>query len=445
MSRRLLIGSGGCGGKLTDTILTILDENTGIINEYDALFINANQTEMEKLIHYRRDKNSLLIDGQGTGKNRPRGKSLISDDSGKIYNRLEGRIKNYDTVTIMLSADGGFGSSSIIALSKMIKTLKDDIYIELAIAVPKKNNAAPSLRNVCEMYPELQLLMKSSKDPNKYEEYMIFDEEDYAIEIPLIDSFICLNNDKISQQSIDKELADSIETQKELSKEDLMRYIDQETIFNFKAMELYLKSVDLHSGSVDPIDVLEAHKKTGYKVILPLDEGYNTLEEAIEHAIADSPFILPSDFERATAESKIRCKGMVGYLDRNCYSKEDLDKIFQCKGVVKVEYLEDYEKVEGVGGFIVLTGAKSPTEHISMLKAQLDALLQEENEDDNEEEIFNFNSDIGVKKPVTNRRKRATTAFSGQSNTNNPIKQKKPESTLSALEKRRQIKRLKKF
>lgn len=445
MSRRLLIGSGGCGGKLDDTILTIMDESTGIVNEYDSLFINANQTEMEKLAHYRRDRNSLLIDGQGTGKNRPRGKNLISDDSVKIYNRLENKIANYDTVTIFLSADGGFGSSSIITLSKLIKNFKNDILIELAVAMPSTKNGAPSLRNACEMYPELQLLMKASKDVDKYQEYMIFDEDDYAIEIPLIDSFIFLDNNEIEKQPIDKAVAESIEEQEALSPEDLKRCLDQETIFNFKAMDLYLKSIDLHSGAVDPIDVLEAHKKTGYKVILPLEAGYEDISEAIEVAIEDSPFIIPQEFQRSDENDLIKCKGIVGYLDRDSYTKESLNEVFDCKGFVKVEYLEDDEKIDDIGGFIVLTGLRAPTEYVKELKEKLDSLIQEEAaaEKEVDEEIFEFNSgtSISTKAP----RKKRTEAIKTE-----PIKKAKPteskkSSAMSALEKRKKIKNLKKF
>lgn len=444
MSRRLLIGSGGCGGKLNDTVFTIMDESTGIVNEYDGLFINANQTEMEKLLHYRRDRNSLLIDGQGTGKNRPRGKSLISDDSVKIYNRLENKIPNYDSVTIFLSGDGGFGSSSIITLSKIIKNFKNDILIELAVAMPSIKNGAPSLKNACEMYPELQLLMKASKDVDKYQDYMIFDEDDYAIEIPLIDSFVFLDNNEIEKQPIDKAIAESIEEQEALSPEDLKRCLDQETIFNFKAMDLYLKSIDLHSGAVDPIDVLEAHKKTGYKVILPLDSGYEDITEAIEAAIEDSPFIIPQDFQRSNENDLIRCKGIVGYLDRDCYTKESLNEVFDCKGFVKVEYLEDDEKIDDLGGFIVLTGLKAPTEYVKELKEKLDSLIQEEiaAENEVEEEIFEFTTDIdtSIKTP---KKKRAETIKTEPTRVK-PIQSKKT-SAMSALEKRKKIKNLKKF
>lgn len=451
MSRRLLIGSGGCGGKLDDTILTIMDESTGIVNEYDALFINANQIEMEKLSHYKLDKNSLLIDGQGTGKNRYIGKDLISDDSVKIYNRLEGKIKNYDCVTIFISSDGGFGSSSIVPLSKMIKTFKNSILIELAIASPSKKNGIPSLKNACEMYPELQLLMKASKDPDRYEEYMIFDEDDYAIEIPLVDSFIFLNNEEIEKQPIDEVIATSIEEQQELSPEDLKRCLDQETIFNFKAMDLYLKSIDLHSGAVDPVDVLEAHKKTGYKVILPLEAGYSSIIEAVEAAIEDSPFILPQEFERSDEDERIKCKGIVGYLDRNCYDKKSLSELFDCKGFVKVEYLEEYEKIEGIGGFIVLTGVKSPTEHIKALRQQLEALLKEEAETENnsEEEILSFDIDQSIDKKSNRKKRTQPTANTAptrvNANTNNSNTEVKRNSALSALEKRKKIKNLKKF
>lgn len=451
MSRRLLIGSGGCGGKLNDTILTIMDESTGIVNEYDALFINANQTEMEKLSHYRLDKNSLLIDGQGTGKNRPRGKSLISDDSVKIYNRLEGKIKNYDSVTIFLSADGGFGSSSIITLSKMIKSFKNSILVELAIALPSKKNGAPSLKNACEMYPELQLLMKASKDPDKYEDYMIFDEEEYAIEIPLVDTFIFLNNEEIEKQPIDEAIASSIEEQEEMSPEDLKRCLDQETIFNFKAMDLYLKSIDLHSGAVDPIDVLEAHKKTGYKVILPLNSGHSDIAEAIEEAIEDSPFVLPQDFERSNENEKIKCKGIVGYLDRNCYNIKSLNDLFDCKGFMKVEYLEDDEIMEDVGGFIVLTGLKAPTEHINVLKEKLESLIQEEAaaEKELDEEIFKFDINPTESKKTSRRKKTTQSINSNSTHTEKttPVTKAadKRETAKSALELRRKIKKLKKF
>ena len=452
MSRRLLIGSGGCGGKLNNTILTIMDERTGIANEYDALFMNANQTEMEKLSHYRLDKNSLLIDGQGTGKKRERGKSLISDDSSKIYNKLESRIKNYNAVTIFLSADGGFGSSSIVTLSKMLKTLKNDMIIELAIAVPDKKSPALSLKNSCETYHDLQLLMTIEKDPEKYEDFMIFDDEDYAIEIPLIDSFICLDNSEIEKQQIDKNLKASIEEQEELTEDEIKRLLDPETIFNFKAMDLYLKSIDLHSGAVDPVDVLEAHKEVGYKVILPLKDGHEAIEEAIDEAIAESPFIIPNEFEKSIDGSKISCQGIVGYLDRNCYQIEDLKNVFDCQNFVKLEYLEDYEKAEGVGGFIVLTGVKPPTEYINTLKQALQTMMSENQRKDVAVD-FEFDMQAPAKKTGQKKKRKAASennvATAHDRNaarkSSASINANDGKSTLSVLELRRKMKNLKKF
>lgn len=279
MSNILTIGTGGCGNKLLESFLTILDNYNGLQSTYDSLFINSNINEMSKLSHFNSSINGLCINGNGTGRNPKKAKESIRYDKSKIYNYLASRIDNYDVVNIFSSADGGFGNGSITIICNILKALKPNVDINLLIAIPKISSRKASLENTLDLYEDILKLRENS----------------------IINSILFIDNDKM---------------------------VDEDT-FNEKVCNLYLESIELGNGALDSNDSNLVNSAKGYKVILELSNGFRTMQSAIDNSIKLSPFVTPSRYN---------CTHLGAVLIEEDFSKNEAINIFNPKDFDKADY-----------------------------------------------------------------------------------------------------------
>ena len=328
MSNNLIIGTGGCGNKLLESFLSILDKTIGLQSTYDGLFINSNTNEMNKLPHFNASINGLCINGNGTGRNPKKAKQNIKNDKSKLLNYFVSRIANYNSVYMVSSGDGGFGNGSISIIAKRLRGLSSSIDINLLIAMPKLSSRKASLENALDLYEDILELMGYDKNGKRNNER------------PIINSVQFIDNDKMTE----------------------------EDMFNEKVMRLFLESIELGNGALDSNDAKIVNSANGYKVIFELTSGIKTIQQAVDLSTKNSPFVMPSN-------SKCTHLGVV--VKEDDYNKNEAIKIFNPKDFDKADY--------GNKNIIVLGGCKLPNEHMNMIKESLDQLNKEVN---NSEEEF---------------------------------------------------------
>lgn len=263
MSNNLLIGTGGCGNKLANVGMDIVKQRGLLNSTYDFLFVNSNVREMNHLSNFNPQKNGLVINGNGTGRNRIVAKESMKYDRPKISSYFAQRVDNYHSVTIASSADGGFGSGSVYIIANVIRQLSTDIKINILVAMPKLSSRKASLENAISLYEDLIELLERN----------------------IIDSVQFINNDKMTE----------------------------EDSFNENVMNLVIDSLELNGGSIDENDTLLVNSTRGYKVIFPLSDKFRSVKDSIDECVLTSPFVLPSYY---------KCTHLCGIL--NTFNKEDV-------------------------------------------------------------------------------------------------------------------------
>lgn len=330
MNNILLIGTGGCGNKLLNTAIDIINPRVDLQNNYDYRFINSNDNEIKSLSNYKPKENGLTINGDGTGGSQAKAKKSLAADKTKIINHFKSYIYKYQSVVIMSSSDGGFGSGSLPILTQAIRMIDSDIRINLLITQPKLSSRLIRLENALNSYMDILKLMEISNRDG----------------VKMINSVMFIDNNSM----------------------------EDEEEFNKKTMELYIDSLELGGGALDTNDSLAINTADGYKAILPLSSDYKTLQKAIDEAIKTSPFVLPPNI--------YNCTHLGAIIKKDDFTKEEISDAFQAKIADKIEY--------GNKNYIIVSGCKMPNDHMNMLQEAFNELQQETEKE--EETTFNFNT-----------------------------------------------------
>ena len=236
MAKYCLIGDGGAGCRILDSILNINDG-------YNGYYVNSNGNEV-KVLDNATNNNSIIMDKLGMGANRDRDKAKNSykADQGKIINFFSDRISDYDCAFIFTSSNGGWGSGTTFLLAEDLKTMNPRIKISLVATLPKQNASKTELVNTLQFYNEL-------------------------IDCKYIDSYIYVDNNKMK---------------------------DEEKFNNIVA-EYILDSIEFQYSVIDENDILSLNTSKGYKTILKLNPSIDDIEDAIEYEKQQTPFILPKN------------------------------------------------------------------------------------------------------------------------------------------------------
>ena len=307
MNNLLSIGLGGCGNKLLNAFMQ-LDSIK------DGLFINSNINEMKNLSECNSD-NRLAIRGNGTGRSRRKAKESLKNDKDKISDYLAEKIMLYSQYQLISSGDGGFGSGSIGIVAKIIRFGRPDALIRVVLTFPKANSRRFSIENQLDCYNEILQLKKDG----------------------IINSIVIIDNNKMNN----------------------------EDEFNKRCMSILLKSYDMVFNQIDENDLAITNFANGYSIPLELGAKGESLENAIDRAINNSPFLMPNSF---------RCSHMLGIFQREVYDKEEALEIIKVKEFDKTEY--------GYDNMLLLGGCKMPSNHFSKLEDELESLEEDDEEED---------------------------------------------------------------
>lgn len=330
MNSTLLIGSGGCGGKLLNVLAELIEKQIGLKCSYDYLFVNSNKNEMATLDYCKVGVNTLIINGDGTGKNREKAKTSIGNDKVNVMNRLDNIADKYNSAYILLSGDGGFGSGSINLLAKVLKQVNPDIVVNLLVAMPRLSSKRMSLENALNLYEDIKRL----------------------IEQKLVNSYQFIDNNKMQ---------------------------DEEE-YNLRTMSLFLESLEMGVEALDGNDSLIVNSATGYKMILPISSKFDTMSDAIDKSIKNSPFVI---------SDKNKCTHIYGVYDKDAYLYDD---IFESYVVTEFDKI-----VAGDKTIMVMTGLGNPDKHMSSLH---EAYKELEEMKDKEEETDGFTFKGNKNKPI---------------------------------------------
>ena len=304
----LSIGLGGAGNKMLNAFMQLDGTKDGI-------FINSNVHEMKNLSECNND-NRLTIRGNGTGRNRKRAKESLKNDKDKIADYLGERIQLYTQFQLLSSGDGGFGSGSIGIVAKIIKMGRPNALIRVVLTYPKANSRRFSLENELDCYNEILQLKKDG----------------------IVNSIILIDNNKMNS----------------------------EEEFNKKCMSILLKSYNMTFNQIDENDLAITNFASGYTVPLELGKC-DSLEQSIERAITNSPFLMPNSF---------KCSHLLGIFQKEVYDKEEVLEIIRVKEFDKVEY--------GYENLLLMGGCKMPSSYFNRLEDELELMSEEDEEDDDE-------------------------------------------------------------
>ena len=133
-------------------------------------------------------------------------------------------------------------------------------------------------------------------------------------------------------------------------------------------MSILLKSYDMTFNQIDESDLAITNFSNGYTIPLEIGNKGESLERAIETAVSNSPFLMPSGF---------KCTHMLGIFQREVYDKDELLEIINVSEFDKTEY--------GYSNFLLLGGCKIPSANFRKLEQELESSISNEDDEDDEE------------------------------------------------------------
>lgn len=276
----LNIGSGGCGNKLLDTFMDLLNNPENVLQSvYDGVFINSNINEMKRLKHYNSTINGLAINGGGTGRDQDVAQESIAKDRSKFINFFANKADNYDVASIYCAGGGGFGSGSITTLTNVLKQLNPKLAINLVVAMPALSEGKTTIGNALKLHSKITKLRVQG----------------------IINSYQYIDNDKM----------------------------EDEESFNKECMKLILNSYELQEGAVDISDTKTINSASKYKVILPLVNKFKSLVDAVDYTMDNSNFVIPSNLD---------CSYLGGIFVKGEYNKDEWRELFKAKKWGKTDY-----------------------------------------------------------------------------------------------------------
>ena len=297
-----ILGCGKCGSSLLDSLLDI-------DSAFNYSFINTNMFELENLNYFSSNSTLHINTVGGLDSDRKKGKIVIKEFVPKIANFIDLKFpisSGINIFYILCSSSGGTGSSLATILPKIIRMVNEDAIVNIVSTIPQLDEGEISINNTIDFWNDFIDLF----------------DKGYVNNIQFID------NSKMKN----------------------------EYEFNNNVMQEFYNSITA-SGTVDTEDVKGVNICKGYKATLSLNAKYRNIREAVDKAIKDSNFILPSEFE---------CERAIGLFDENNYNLNDVQSIFSPYQKAKYDY--NYDNIT----MFTLGGCNFPKEIIEELKLVLE-------------------------------------------------------------------------
>lgn len=305
-SEVLSIGFGGCGNNLLDTFL-------GLDFRYSGIFMNTNLSEMENKVHFDRERRCFYIaNADGTGKDRSVGEKYFKQDSPKFVEMIV-KYVNQKHVILKCSANGGTGSISSLLGARLIKKSCPEKSISLIATMPNIGEGDIDFKNAIAFWNELNIALDKGIINN----------------VSLID-----NNSKMSQDEINRIAMDTLD----------------------------LSFSDVINNSLDSSDVARYHRSRGYNVTLKLDNTYRDTNDAINDAIDNSVFFIPTSNKE---NGNIECDTLVATVNINDFKVEEIEKRFSAYEFKKINQTTEGDTI------ILLGGCDMPEDAIELTQEAL--------------------------------------------------------------------------
>lgn len=313
-SRILLIGSGRCGNHIVNDMIEMDGRYTG-------LFMNTTEVDLADLPHANTRNTFIIPNASGTGKNRNLAKEYVIEEEEKVADRIM-RYNQQDVIIAIASADGGSGSGITPLLMNVTKHMTEDKTINLVAVLPRYDEGKRSIENTLDFWNEVATLYKQG----------------------VINSIMLVDNNK---RNTDEEINEKLVVE----------------------LDACLGA----EGLTDETDSWVVNNDIGYKIVLDLEEGYDTVEEAIDNCIKESVFVYPD-------EGFKRCNSILGVMNPEAYDLEEAKEQYVAREFKKFGASDEFNT-------LILGGCRIPKEaidvYVNLLKeANKESALDNDDLDD---------------------------------------------------------------
>lgn len=249
ITRIMGIGIGRAGNVLLNEFLKKDRRLTG-------LFVNSAYGDVEDLEKFDAKKNSYIFaGGSGSGRDREYAKEFLADHFQALADRVS-RYPNQDVIYVFFSLDGGTGSGISPKFLQVLSRTCPDKKINVVGVLPDFNKSDKlSLENTINCWKELgDIINPEDESPS------------------IIDGVLFIDNSKRQTYSEVNEKAIG----------------DLYASFNMNGK--------CEDGSIDDNDAKRTLTDKGYSLILTLEDEFEDVKDAINHAIKTTVFAKPNQY-----------------------------------------------------------------------------------------------------------------------------------------------------
>lgn len=337
-SKMLLVGCGKTGNVLVNEMMKLDGRYTG-------LFVNSEYTDMANLEKFSPKAAFVFNNANGSGKNRELAKSYLQDQIQSLVDKIVS-YPLHEVVTIFTSADGGTGSGitpSLITIMRMAFKKKN---------IDKKINLVAVMPN-CDDCDEVSL-----------DNSVAFWNDIMTIQEKYIDDIKFIDNTRGSNY-------------KEINKSAVISLNNAYT----------MKGNDTEFGEIDDNDAKRINCGKGFGVVITLPESMPNTNRAIERALSDSVFALPSNYDAKYVGISLK-----KISHETEYNLSDIKNFINSKP--QISYVTTNPKHTT----ILLGGCSAPTDIIDMIIDIKKGLEKKRLERENEKKDLRVNIDTVEKK-----------------------------------------------
>lgn len=280
---------------------------------YLGLYLNSAYEDMSDLSNFDYNKNAFIFSGEsGSGRDRDKAKGFVKSHLKSLADIFM-RYPLVQVITVFFSLDGGTGSGTAPMILQTLRTVCKNKKINVIGVLPDLNNSDDvSLTNTINCWNELMEISHLLDD------------------IKFVDNSKGLSYEEINKKAID----------------------DLDMAYSIKGKHTI--------GNIDETDSLKVNTEKGYGLVLRLNDGEKTIDDAIDNAIKNTVFALPDSYECNYLGISVR------------EGQYDINKLKDEFEVYKTTYKTYNSKFNA----IVMGGCDIPSESIELIKMRLEEIRE---------------------------------------------------------------------